>query len=533
MNIAKLKTADVEFLIERPVTTIGRTADNDVSFTDDSNVSRYHAEIELREGEYYLIDPGSSNGTTVNGTKVLGEIRLNDGDQIVFAGSSSAEFEIGPTAAESEPDSAASNGQAADIPGINEANYAVSGLGDQAGYAAADALRNAAVGSAGGTAAEAAGAASTGTSSVTYVAAAVCGLAVVAAAAAGAVYFSRGGSSCSAAVQILSPESGDTISKPTSVSLAVSGDGCAAQAEIMIAGKKVASAAGPEYSATIDPASVPELADGNMYPLEAVLVDTEGKRISAAGGVLLAFDAKAGTKPATNTVVAQPANQDARPVDTSISLLQMQEMATRLLRQFSGSFAYDLSNKQLLQEIQRRTSEYVSDGYSTRAAAYRDVINVAFVREQNIDPPLGFYLAMSRSRFDPAKKGDGEGLWQMSEPFVVDNKYNGVCGSEKLTDNGQNCAAKAASLYMKAITTIFDKDPVLSAAAFGKTTDEAVKWKQSLPAKTADIGNAIRTPAEREQIVRFFAAGIVAENPQKFGLTKDRPLSELFRIAVN
>jgi hypothetical protein len=79
---------------------------------------------------------------------------------------------------------------------------------------------------------------------------------------------------------------------------------------------------------------------------------------------------------------------------------------------------------------------------------------------------------------------------------------------------------------------VFDGDVIYSVAAFGKSTQDAGAWKASLPANRSDLWNSIKGPAEREQLVRFFAAGIVAENPQKFGLKKDRPLSELYRLAM-
>jgi lysyl-tRNA synthetase class 2 len=72
----KLQFDGKEFVLGDGITTIGRTTDNAVSFPGDSNVSRYHAEIELRGAEYCLIDLNSSNGTSVNGQKVTGVDRL-------------------------------------------------------------------------------------------------------------------------------------------------------------------------------------------------------------------------------------------------------------------------------------------------------------------------------------------------------------------------------------------------------------------------------------------------------------------------
>jgi len=55
----------------------------------------------------------------------------------------------------------------------------------------------------------------------------------------------------------------------------------------------------------------------------------------------------------------------------------------------------------------------------------------------------------------------------------------------------------------------------------------------SLPADRSDFWKVIKDAKEREQVVRFFAAGAVAENPQKFGLKKDRPISELYRTLMS
>jgi hypothetical protein len=207
-------------------------------------------------------------------------------------------------------------------------------------------------------------------------------------------------------------------------------------------------------------------------------------------------------------------------------------MSIGLIKQLKGGHNYNIANRQFLLEVQKRTAEYAVAGFFDRAAVFRDVINVAYVREDNLDAPLGFILAMSRSKFVPAKQGDNEGLWQMSNTFVTANAYNGQCGTETLSDQSQNCAAKASALYMKSMVfSVFDGDPIYSAAAFGKSPQEAAAWKATLPADRSDLWNTIKTPAEREQLVRFFAAGIVAENPQKFGL-KDHPLDELYRVTM-
>jgi len=542
MQDAKLKLENGEIALSGDVTTIGRTPDNAVSFPADSNVSRYHAEIEFRSGDHYLIDLNSSNGTSVNGNAVKGDVRLEPGDKLLFGGSSEAEFLYGSPAIAQENDTDFS-----DVPGMSEAGSELSSLGYSAqseaemtaNNAVQGAIENAIVGNASPAAASVAGevagdaVVSSGSNPTVLIAGAVCGLAIVCAIAAGVFYATRG-SGCKAAAAIVKPEQGDTIIAPTDIELKIENGDCVQRAVFTLDGEVIASANAPDFSASIDPKDHPTLADGADHNLQVMLIDAAGVQIQQASSVMLAFETRAVTKPPPTPVVAAT---NAPPVKTTaasqVTLIQMEDMAQRLVKQFSGNLAYNVSNKQFLQEVQKRTADYVQEGYFARAAAYRDSINVAFVREQNLDAPFGFMLAMSRSKFNPAKQGDEEGLFHMTNAFVADNKYNGQCGTETLSDPAQNCATKAAAIYMKAVVYgVFEGDWVYSAAAFGKSPQDAGAWKATLPQNRSDLWNVIKTPAEREQLLRFFAAGVVAENPQKFGLSKDRPLSELYRVTM-
>ena len=73
------------------VTTVGRLPECTISIND-SNVSRNHAEIRTGLNTYVAVDLGSTNGTMVNGTRIIGEQPLNDGDIISF-GSTHVRFE--------------------------------------------------------------------------------------------------------------------------------------------------------------------------------------------------------------------------------------------------------------------------------------------------------------------------------------------------------------------------------------------------------------------------------------------------------
>ncbi len=73
------------FRIEKPRITIGR-ANADLTLND-TEASRQHAAIEVRETNYSLVDLGSTNGTIHEGLKIDGSMELSD----------KSEFQVGAT----------------------------------------------------------------------------------------------------------------------------------------------------------------------------------------------------------------------------------------------------------------------------------------------------------------------------------------------------------------------------------------------------------------------------------------------------
>ncbi len=503
----KLKFSGGEFTPKDGVTTLGRTSDNDVSFPEDSNVSRYHAEIEARGAEFCLIDLNSSNGTMVNGLKASGETYLNPGDVIMLGGSSEIIFDKAPEEkAEEEPEEAgADTGSQVDLPPVG------------------DALRQGAGMSIPSTAG--------GSRTMLMVAGGAVLVAVVVVGVAGAIYYRSTTSACDAKAVIVKPEQGETIYAPTEIEVETENSGCVAKAIFTIDGVEFASTGDAPFTATIDPAEHPDMADGFDHDIGIILVDEDGNTLPQDSGVLLAMETRRVEKPEERPQEPQQPQRPAGPKKgTEISIIDVQQMTTQMVKQFSGTKQYNVSNKQFLLEVQKKTAEYAQDGFYERAARYRDQINVAFVQESNLDAPLGYILAMSRSKFDQQKQGVEEGLWRMDPEFVKSNAYDGSCGGQKISDPSQLCASRASAVYLKAlISGVFDGDVVYAAAAFGKSTADAAAWNASLPANRVDVWNTIKTAPEREQLVRFFAAGIVAGNPDKFGLKRDRPITELYR----
>ena len=72
--------AGEHFVPQGERTTIGRSPDCDI-FLDDVTVSRDHAILVRRGGDYYLDDCGSLNGTYVNRRRIESH-HLSDGDEL-------------------------------------------------------------------------------------------------------------------------------------------------------------------------------------------------------------------------------------------------------------------------------------------------------------------------------------------------------------------------------------------------------------------------------------------------------------------
>jgi len=65
----------------RAVSSIGRDAGNDVVLNDEAASAR-HALLEFADGEWWVEDSGSTNGTRVNGEVIRSRERLRYGDEL-------------------------------------------------------------------------------------------------------------------------------------------------------------------------------------------------------------------------------------------------------------------------------------------------------------------------------------------------------------------------------------------------------------------------------------------------------------------
>jgi len=62
--------------------TIGRAAGCGISIPDDTFVSNVHARVFERDGDVFVEDLGSTNGTLVNGAALHATLKLRKGDRI-------------------------------------------------------------------------------------------------------------------------------------------------------------------------------------------------------------------------------------------------------------------------------------------------------------------------------------------------------------------------------------------------------------------------------------------------------------------
>jgi pSer/pThr/pTyr-binding forkhead associated (FHA) protein len=70
------------YQLERAKIKIGRDDSNQVVISEDTFASRHHAWVTLEDGDFFIEDLGSTNGTFLNGQMVMKRQVLSAGDKI-------------------------------------------------------------------------------------------------------------------------------------------------------------------------------------------------------------------------------------------------------------------------------------------------------------------------------------------------------------------------------------------------------------------------------------------------------------------
>ncbi len=492
------------------VTSLGRAFDN-VIHLEDPDVSRYHAIIEERPDGFWLSDLGSSNGTSVNNEPVISERQLHHGDQILLGSRSRLEFHCEEAhASPTAPEAVATD-------------YSTEGGSDRSETK---------------TATESAAAPSqpasvSKPSPRPIVIAVAAGLAVT---IAGALLLRSllGNGPDQIPVRIASPQSGTTIREPITVQLETSKDAGIGRIIFQLDGKEFAAVEAPPYQVRLDPqqlaARFPNLTEGD-HILSITVEDKDGNQQPQADTILLAFD--------LGSDAATASGAESRTISpiTTPATVDIPLLAQSLAAQITGKSGY-LFDRQFAEQIWLRTSEYRLDVIPEAHRWRREIIR-AF-RDQGLHPLLGLILAMSRSRFRETDAGfssaePGIGLWRL--PPDIARLYLTPSESESALQE-QKRSAEIAAAYLKALVNVFGMDDFMYAiACYGYPLSQAGQLRTRLESVTPDpvargnfwqmVESGLVPREAADRVIRFFAAGIVGENPQAFGLSTQR-LSSLY-----
>jgi pSer/pThr/pTyr-binding forkhead associated (FHA) protein len=430
--------------------SIGRKSDNTLCLAGDSNVSKYHAVIESRGGEFWLSDLGSSNGTTVNDAAVKAERQLADGDLICFGGTSTVEFRLPAAEGEQTSDGAANASDAPAMAGSVQSSSTA---------ASADAAAAAAI------APSSPQPAQKGSTFPPMIAAVVLGGLVVTGLLVVVLY----------GTGVLGGKSGASATTPT----------------------PTVAQRGEDEEETADSEATPT-------PFEEMIFEET--------------PAPAPTPPVSAPGVAA-ASTDATTMYANLLATQISQ---KNLYKFDPAFVALINNY---------TGEYRNAGdYYERAGKYREAIDREFMNAQGIPPLIGYVMAMSLTKF--VDKGDGSGVWALPSAVLSE------AGATNATADPA-AATRRAAAYIKELLDIFSKEEfVYVVACYGMTLQEAGKFEEELgkndpggqnrydfwKMKNAGVVNG----QQAERVARFFAAGIVGENPKEFGLAADKKLSSLY-----
>jgi FHA domain len=103
------------FPLTKDELTIGRDISNDIVIND-AEVSRHHARLYRQAGGFVLEDTGSTNGTFVNGQRLMGPHMLRPGEMILLGENISLIFE----AYQFDPDATIASGTVPDMPSYQQ-----------------------------------------------------------------------------------------------------------------------------------------------------------------------------------------------------------------------------------------------------------------------------------------------------------------------------------------------------------------------------------------------------------------------------
>jgi hypothetical protein len=470
--------------------TIGRAFDNTVCI-DDSGVSRYHAIIEDRADGFWLSDLGSRNGTTVNGETIISKRKLEDGDSISIGDRAAIVFHCAEKAAVSLRESGNSP---------KERNLSDCATPTPVVATAEKTPR-------------------------LVIIASLAGVVIIA----GIALMLAGvfSSASDSAARIVSPQTGTTLRAREVIRVEVENQKKIERIIFLLDGVEIASAQFPPYDAEIDPATLSHKIrnlSASDHILTLTIEDKDGNRRPQPDTVLLSIETDQ-----TASTETEPINPSASEPDARAASLDVASLCRNLAAQISGK-SWHTFDAEFTHQIRLRTAQYrvsVMDD----ARRYRREIGNAF-GAKGLPLSLGFVMAMSQSRF---RTGDSEGMWKVPRKIAVEQGYIAADESQAIFNDAKR-SSEIAAAYMKELINVFGMDDFLYAiACYGMPVSQAAQLRARLeetdPTARRDFWKMVKagivTREGADRVARFFAAGIVGENPKVFGLVGE-PLSSLY-----
>lgn len=224
------------------------------------------------------------------------------------------------------------------------------------------------------------------------------------------------------------------------------------------------------------------------------------------------------TEAAVRTATPEPTGSSS-PVVVAGSI-DVRQAAQSLAAQLGGQGTnYYVFEPEFLQKVAERIETYRQADLSA-AQKSRLEIKVAF-GSLNVEALYGFITALSESRFQPTGGGKGVGLWQLPESEVSAYLKPG----ESLADNKQREAEIAARHLRERLTQFERADFIYAIAGYrlplGQVGDVRRKLEKFSENDRRNFWlmyqQGVVSAEGLQQVVDFFAAGIVGQNPEAFG----------------
>jgi hypothetical protein len=342
------------------------------------------------------------------------------------------------------------------------------------------------------------------------------------------------GGKCPGAVRIV--KAGAGASKNNSVSLRVEAENysCVGRVVYQLNGIEVGVKETAPFEIILDRDLVVDSSQKKIHDLLVLVEDARGNTISRPEKLSLSFgtdDKPSELMPeASQTPTAPP---PARQLEGSVNVSELAEQLTiQISRKRVPRFP-----PEFIEIIKAHMEEYRDTGVVERASRHRREINKAF-RDVGIDPLIGYLIAMSRGKFDLDAKDAGAGLWRLPVEVARSHGYLRQGESDSALEDPKRAAEIAATYSKTLLNTFDDQDFIYAVACFGSSIKEAGRVQAQLIADAPEhasrrdvlkmIDKGIISREQGDRIARFYAAGIIGENPHSFGLKGVQPLSSLY-----